>query len=145
MPEWQTNYTSDDYVDYTWHAPTVRLLTMRPRLRPPSPDYEYPAWTHNALGGLPGAINPGIFLGAKTIATTFLDLLTERSLLKQAQDEFGKRTGGGIGGAEWVAPLLPKDFKPPVDLRWPEYVQTARGEEWWIPTPAIGSGAGEPL
>jgi aminobenzoyl-glutamate utilization protein B len=37
LPEWQTHYTSDDYVDYTWHAPAVRLLTMRPRLRPPSP------------------------------------------------------------------------------------------------------------
>ena len=60
LPEWQTHYTSDDYVDYTWHAPTVRLLTMRPRLRPPSPDYEYPAWAHNALGGLPAAIKPGI-------------------------------------------------------------------------------------
>jgi aminobenzoyl-glutamate utilization protein B len=145
MPEWQINYTSDDYVDYTWHAPTVRLLTMRPRLRPPTSDYEYPAWTHNALGGLPAAINPGILLGAKTIAATFLDLLTEPALLKQAQDEFGERTGGGIGGAQWVAPLLPKDFKPPIDLRWPEYVQTSRGEEWWIPTPAIGSGAGEAL
>jgi aminobenzoyl-glutamate utilization protein B len=44
-----------------------------------------------------------------------------------------------------VVPLLPKDFQLPVDLRWPEYVQTARGEEWWIPTPATGSGAGEPL
>jgi metal-dependent amidase/aminoacylase/carboxypeptidase family protein len=65
LPEWQTHYTSDDYVDCTWHAPTVRLLTMRPRLRPPSPDYEYPAWAHNALGGLPAAINPGIFLGAR--------------------------------------------------------------------------------
>ena len=118
---------------------------MRPRLRPPAPDYEYPAWAHNALGGLPAAINPGIFLGAKTIAATFLDLLTEPALLKQAQDEFRERTGGGIGGARWVAPLLPKDFKPPVDLRWPEYVQTARGEEWWIPTPTTGSGAGEPL
>ena len=21
LPEWQTHYTSDDYVDYTWHAP----------------------------------------------------------------------------------------------------------------------------
>ena len=67
------------------------------------------------------------------------------ALLKQAQDEFAERTGGGIGGARWVAPLLPKDFRPPVDLRWPEYVQTARGEEWWIPTPAIDSDAGEPL
>jgi aminobenzoyl-glutamate utilization protein B len=145
LPEWQTHYTSDDYVDYTWHAPTVRLLTMRPRLRPPSPDYEYPAWAHNALGGLPAAINPGILLGAKTIAATFLDLLTERALLKQAQDEFRERTGGGVGGAKWVAPLLPKDFPPPTDLRWPEYIKTARGEEWWIPTPATGSGAGEPL
>ena len=54
------------------------------------------------------------------------------------------RTGGGIGGTKWVAPLLPKDFAPPV-LRWPEYIQTARGEEWWIPTPATGSGTGDPL
>src|SRR5713101_3246274 len=96
LPEWQANYTSDDYVDYTWHAPTVRLLTMRPRLRPPTPDYEYPAWAHNALGGLPAAINPGIVLGAKTIAATFIDLLTEPALLKQAQDEFNERTGGGV-------------------------------------------------
>jgi hypothetical protein len=114
LPEWQTHYTSDDYVDYTWHAPTVRLLTMRPRLRPPSPDYEYPAWAHNALGGLPAAINPGILLGAKTIAATLLDLLTEPALLKQAQDEFRECTGGGVGGTKWIAPLLPKDFAPPV-------------------------------
>ena len=107
---------------------------MRPRLRPPGPDYEYPAWAHNALGGLPAAINPGIFLGAKTIAATLLDLLTDPALLQQAQDEFRERTGGGVGGTKWVASLLPKDFKPPIDLRWPEYIQTARGEEWWIPT-----------
>ena len=118
---------------------------MRLRLRPPSPDYEYPAGAHNALGGLPAAIDPGIFLGAKTIAATLLDLSTEPALLKQAQDEFGERTGGGVGGTKWMAPLLPKDFQLPVDLRWPEYVQTARGEERWIPTPATGSGAGEPL
>jgi len=48
-------------------------------------------------------------------------------------------------GRELLTPLLPKDFAPPVDLRWPEYVRTTRGEEWWIPTPAAGSGAGEPL
>ena len=46
----------------------------------------HPAWAHNALGGLPAAINPGIFLDAKTIAATFLDLLTEPGLLKTAQD-----------------------------------------------------------
>jgi aminobenzoyl-glutamate utilization protein B len=145
LPEWQLNYTSDDYVDYTWHAPTVRLLTMRPRLRPPSDDYEYPAWTDNALGGLPAAINPGIFLGAKTIAATFIDLLTKPELLEGAQAEFKERTGGGIGGMKWVAPLLPKEFNPPIDLRWPEYIQTVRGAEWWIPTPSAGSGIGEKL
>jgi len=84
-------------------------------------------------------------MGAKTIAATLLDLLTEPALLKQAQDEFRERTGGGVGSAKWVAPLLPRDFAPPVDLRWPEYIHTARGEEWWIPTPASGSGAGGPL
>jgi aminobenzoyl-glutamate utilization protein B len=145
LPEWQLNYTSDDYVDYTWHAPTVRLLTMRPRLRAPTEGYEYPAWTHNALGGLPAAIDPGILLGAKTMAATFLDLYVRPELLKRAKDEFSERTGGGVGGSKWVSPLLPKDFKPPVDLRWPEYIQTVRGEEWWLPTPASGSGAGEPL
>ena len=82
---------------------------MRPRLRPPSPDYEYSAWAHNALGGLPAAIDPGIFLGAKTIAATLLDLLTDRALLGQAQDEFRDRTGGGVGGSKWVMVLLPKD------------------------------------
>jgi len=66
-------------------------------------------------------------------------------VLRKAQDEFKERTGGGIGGSNWVAPLLPKDFAAPVDLRWPEYIETVRGQEWWIPTPAVGSGAGEPL
>jgi aminobenzoyl-glutamate utilization protein B len=134
LPEWQTHYTSDEYVDYTWHAPTVRLATMRLRVHLPSSDYEYPAWAHNALGGLPAAINPGILLGAKTIAATLLDLVTEPTLLQQAQDEFRDRTGGGIGGTKWVAPL-PLDFKPPVDLRWPEYIQTARGQESVDPDP----------
>jgi aminobenzoyl-glutamate utilization protein B len=144
LPEWQTHYTSDDYVDYTWHAPTVRLLSMRSRLRPLSHDYEYPAWAHNALGGLPAAINPGILLGAKTIAATLLDLLTDRALLKQAQDEFRERTGGGIGGTKWVPPLL-QEFPAACRSALARIHPDRRGEEWWIPTPTISSGAGEPL
>ena len=50
-----------------------------------------------------------------------------------------------IGGTRWVGPLLPPGLDPPVDLRWPEYVTTARGEEWCFPTPHAGTGAGEPL
>ena len=135
LPPWQLNFTSDDYVDYTWHAPTVRLHTSRPRLKTPDPGYTYPMWVLNAMGGVPECIEPGIIAAAKTIAATFVDLLTRPEELKKAQDEFNERTGGGIGGSKWVAPLLPRDFRPPVDLRWPEYIQTVRGEEWWIPTP----------
>jgi aminobenzoyl-glutamate utilization protein B len=135
LPEWQRNFTSDDYVEYTWHAPTVRLHTGRPRLRPPHPGYLYPAWVNNAMGGVPACIDPCIFAAGKTIALTLVDLVTDADALAAAQAEFRERTGGGIGGERWVAPLLPRDFPPPVDLRWPEYVHTPRGEEWWLPTP----------
>ena len=57
---------------------------------------------------------------------TLLDLLTQPEELENARTEFNERTGGGVGGSKWVAPLLASDFPPPVDLRWPEYVQTAR-------------------
>jgi aminobenzoyl-glutamate utilization protein B len=134
LPAWQCNFTSDDYVDYTWHAPTVRFHTARPRLRPATPSYLYPAWVNNALGGVPECINPSIFVAGNTIAATLIDLLQAPEALQKAQEEFSQRTGGGIGGNTWVAPLLPKDFPPPVELRWPEYIQTVRGEEWWIPT-----------
>ena len=135
LPPWQLNFTSDDYVEYTWHAPTVRLHTARPRLRPPEPGYTYPMWTLNAMGGVRECIDPGMFTAGKTIAATLNDLLTDPGQLERAQAEFRERTGGGVGGDKWVAPLLPADFPPPVDLRWPEYVETPRGREWWLPTP----------
>src|SRR5690606_27894920 len=34
LPPSQTHFTSDDYTDYCWHAPTVRLYVGRPALRP---------------------------------------------------------------------------------------------------------------
>jgi aminobenzoyl-glutamate utilization protein B len=132
-------------VEFCWHAPTVRLLAGRPRLRPPTPGYANPNWTYNALGGLPAAVDPGMFVAARTMALTMLDLATQPEVLAAAQAEFRERTGGGVGGTHWVGPLLPADFDPPVDLRWPEYVSTARGPEWCIPTPRHGTGAGERL
>ena len=145
LPPNQLHIGADDYVDYTWHAPTVRMFTMRPALRTPDDGFEYPAWARNALGGLPATIDPGLFMGAKTIAATFLDLIENPADLEAAKAEFRERTGGGVGGGKWVAPLLPRDFIPPVDLRWPEYITTARGEEWWIPTPNPKAGFGEKL
>jgi aminobenzoyl-glutamate utilization protein B len=145
LPAWQKHLSADDYVEFCWHAPTVRLLAGRPRLRPPAPGYAYPNWAYNALGGLPEAVDPGLFVAAETMAVTLVDLATQPALLDAAQAEFRERTGGGIGGTRWVGPLLPADFAPPTDLRWPEYVTTARGAEWCIPTPHHGTGAGEPL
>jgi aminobenzoyl-glutamate utilization protein B len=144
LPAWQKHLSADDYVEFCWHAPTVRLLAGRPRLRTQNGQAN-PTWTYNALGGLPAAVDPGLFVAARTMALTLVDLATRPDVLAAAQGEFRERTGGGVGGARWVGPLLAADFTPPVDLRWPEYVTTARGAEWCIPTPHIGTGAGEPL
>lgn len=145
LPPWQTHTGADDYVEYTWHAPTVRLLTARPRLKPPTPGYVYPAWANNAMGGRPELVDPGMFIAGKVVAGTLLDLICKPEKLQEAKAEFQQRTGGGVGGTGWVPPLLPADIDPPTDLRWPEYIQTVRGEEWWIPTPRSGSGAGDPI
>ncbi len=132
MPSWQKYLTSDDYPDYTWHCPTVRLIIARPMLSAPQ-GYTYPDWVANALGGIAATIDPMVQCAGKTIGATLLDLFTKPDLLKAAKDEFVERTGGGIGGSKWMAPLLPKDFKVPHQYRWPEYVTTARGKEWTIP------------
>jgi aminobenzoyl-glutamate utilization protein B len=132
LPSWQLNYTSDDYVDWTWHTPTVRLIVGRCTLKPPA-DYDYPSWSWNALGGYSSTIDPTIICAAKTIAATTVDLLTQPEQLEKVRNEFNDRTGGGIHGTKWVPPLLPGDFDPPTGFHWPEYVTTARGHEWYIP------------
>lgn len=55
-----------------------------------------------------------------------IDLLTQPEHLLAAKAEFEQRTGGGIGGSKWIAPMLDKDFTPPTYLKWPEYITTAR-------------------
>ncbi len=80
-------------------------------------------------------IDPCFLTAGKTVGASIIELLTEPAELEKAQNEFKERTGGGVGGSKWVPPLLPSDFKPPVDLKWPEYIKTERGEEWYLPTP----------
>ncbi len=135
LPAWQKNLAADDYVDYTWHAPTVRLYVGRPTLKS-VPGMRYPDWTRHAMGGMPDCIDPMWSTASKVIAMTIIDLLTDGTSLAKAQDEFKQRTGGGIGGSNWVAPLLPRDFEAPIHYRWPEYVTTERGTEWTTPTAA---------
>lgn len=130
LPPSQLNSTSDDYTDMTWHAPTARFYIARPALRAAS-GKGYPSWVMNALGGIPETIDPMVQTAAKVIAGAALRVLEDRLVREAAAGEFVRRTGGGIGGDNWVAPLC--DYEPPIHLRWPEYIETVRGRDWWIP------------
>lgn len=130
LPSWQLNSTSDDYTEMTWHAPTARFYIARPALKAPQ-GYQYPSWVMNALGGISATIDPMVQTAAKVLATSALRLLQQPERRSEAWREFDQRTGGGIGGSNWVGPLC--DYEPPVNFRWPEYISTERGREWWIP------------
>ena len=135
LPATQEHFTSDDYTEFCWHAPTVRLYVGRPTLAPRPDGQGWPAWAMNALGGLAPCIDPMIDTAARTLALTILDLASDPALVAAARAEFVARTGGGIGGTRWLAPLC--DYAPPIHFRWPEYVTTPRGRrEWVIPTGA---------
>jgi aminobenzoyl-glutamate utilization protein B len=131
LPPSQLNSTSDDYTDMSWHAPLARFYIARPALKAPA-GYRYPGWVMNALGGIPATIDPMVETAAKVLALSALRLLEDEAARKAAMEEFKIRTGGGVGGSQWIAPLC--DYDPPIHFRWPEYVTTARGREWWIPT-----------
>ncbi len=106
--------------------------------------FSWSHWGTLALNGVRAAIDPTWLPGGRTLATTALDLITRPETLRRGEgSEFEQRTGGGIGGERWVAPLLPKDFEPPVDLPWPEYVETrCAATNGCLPTP---TGFGERL
>jgi aminobenzoyl-glutamate utilization protein B len=129
IPAWQSHYTSDDYTDMTWHAPTVRFYVGRAVLKAP-PGFAYPEWALNALGGIPSCIDPTILTAARTIAATILDLMTDRAALDRAKVEFKERKAREADPAPWC------DYDPPLDFPWPEYIETPRGREWWIPATA---------
>ena len=137
LPPEQRNWTSDDYVEMTWYAPTARFYMARPALAAGPGIAGYPAWVMNALGGIPATIDPMIEATAEVVAGTFLDLLRAPGTLAEARAEHERRRTEAGG----TAPLLPADFRPPIEFRWPEYVTTARGREWWIPTTPKGAPA----
>ena len=128
LPQTQKNFTSDDYTEMCWHTPTARLYVGRPALASaPTPD-----WANNAMGGIRDTIDPMVLCASKTIACSILELMENEDARAEAKREFEIRTGGGVGGDAWIPPLC--DYPSPHTLRWPEYVTTARGREWWIPT-----------
>lgn len=126
LPPEQSNSTSDDYTDMSWHAPLARFYVARPALK----GGPYPAWAMNALGGMSETIDPMVETAAKILARGALRVLTDGALRERAWAEFDARTGGGVGGADWIAPLA--GYAPPLDFAWPEYVETVRGRHWHV-------------
>ena len=113
LPSWQTHYTSDDYTDMTWFAPTVRFYIGRAVLKAP-PGFAYPEWALNALGGIPATIDPTVETAGKTIAGTIIDLMTDNAALARAKAEFRTRrdAGGGPGSVVRLC-LRPSIFPGP--------------------------------
>ena len=136
LPPSQQNSTSDDYTDMTWHAPTARFYVARPALKPLS-GKAYPAWVMNALGGMPETIDPMINTAGKILTASAIHLLESSEARAAIAKEFEHRTGGGTGGDKWLPPLC--DYEPPINFRWPEYVTTPRGTDWWIPSGLPGA------
>lgn len=125
MPAWQKNWTSDDYVEMTHYAPTVRFYIARPALQPAPGRGAYPGWVMNALGGMRETIAPTIDVAGRTIAGTTIDLLTKPEILNEAKQEFNERVKGA--GMER---LLPDEFEAPIELPWPDYKGNNDGRSW---------------
>jgi len=85
--------------------------------------------------GMRETIDPMISTCSKTMGASIIELITSPEKLKRCKEEFKEKTDGDVGGPKWVAPLLPKDFVPPIDLPWPEYMTTVRGTEWHLTKP----------
>jgi len=135
LPPWQKYYVSDDYTEYCWHTPTVRMFIARPSLKPCAKGEAYPKWVSIALGGIRECTDPTFMCASKTIGLTIVDLLVKPEILRKAKEEFNERTGGGVGGTKWIPPLC--DYEPAISIKWPEYITTARGENQWV-IPAEG-------
>jgi aminobenzoyl-glutamate utilization protein B len=125
IPPHQKKFGSDDYVEFTWHCPTVWIQVYVPSVSVPG--VRLPAWTRYSLCGMKGVIDKSINTAGKAISGTMIDLLTSPSHLKACKDEYTERTKTYI-----EKPLLPRDLEPPIDLPWPEYKMTIRGREWSV-------------
>ena len=117
-------HPADDVNEFTWHAPTARLYVSKALA--PVQGFRYPRWVESALCGM-GATHRMGETAAKVLAASALDLLENPKLLKAAKAEFAERLR-----ARNEKPLVPEWVKPPVELRWPEWVDRP-GSEWWIP------------
>jgi len=103
---------SDDSTELSWYAPTARLFVSF-SMKKPYPDYDYMPWVFGALCAKGPCHKMGV-VAAKTIALSVVELLTTPSELQKAKEEFDSRPN--------IAIRIPEGLKPPVNLKWPEWV-----------------------
>lgn len=117
-------HPADDVNEFTWHCPTARLYVSK--AMQPIPGVRYPRWTSSALCGS-GVTHRMGMCAAQVLAMTAIDIIQSPGILKAAWEELDERKK-----KHDESPLLEKELKPPVELRWPEWVGRP-GSEWWIP------------
>jgi aminobenzoyl-glutamate utilization protein B len=119
-------HPADDVNEFTWHCPTARLYVSKALV--PAPGVSYPRWASSALCGV-GVTHRMGMCAAQVLSVSALELLQNPKILKEAKAEFLDRKR-----LHDEPPLLPASLKPPVELRWPEWVSRP-GDQWWIPSP----------
>ncbi|MCW4048598.1 MAG: amidohydrolase [Candidatus Bathyarchaeota archaeon] len=117
-------HPADDVNEFTWHCPTARLYVSKAMT--PAPGVRYPRWASSALCGV-GVTHRMGMCAAQVMTLSAVELLQNPQLLKDANTEFHERKK-----THDEPPLLPEGLKPPIELRWPEWVDRPGGE-WWIP------------
>ncbi len=117
-------HPADDVNEFTWHCPTARLYVSK--AMQPISGVNYPRWASSSLCGS-GVTHRMGMCAAQILALSAFDIIEKPELLKSAWKEFKERKT-----QHDEPPLLPMGLKPPVELRWPEWVARP-GSEWWIP------------
>jgi len=95
---------SSDVSDVSWNTPTMEFHTTATVLGTPGH-----SWTTVATCGM-SIGHKSLIFASKTMAGAALELMTDKDLLKKAQDELKER----LAGRKYKSPV-PPDAKPPLD------------------------------
>jgi aminobenzoyl-glutamate utilization protein B len=101
-------YAADDFTEFTWWAPTHRVYVTYYQ------NAVIPSWANSALAGTPCG-HKSMLTGARLVALTLVDLLTDGKTLAEAQAEYKERTLK----EKWTSPI-PEGQPPPTRPPLPE-------------------------
>ncbi len=102
--EWRQLGGSSDVSEVSWIMPTQEFITAAFVLGSPAHSWQYAAASGSSIG------EKSTLFASKVAATTILDLLTNKVLLRDAKEEWTAR----MKGRTYESPI-PSDLKPPLD------------------------------